>query len=41
MENGRRAFEFFAGLEIPEDSVMHSSRFRSLYALMLPRNYFI
>jgi len=40
MESGRRASEIFAGLEILEDQAMHSARFRSPYATILPRNHF-
>jgi hypothetical protein len=41
MGSGRRASEVFAGLEILEDSEIHSARFRSPYAWILPRNHFI
>jgi len=40
MGSGRRASEIFAGLEILEDQAMHSARFRSPYATILPRNHF-
>jgi hypothetical protein len=40
IESGRRASEIFAGLEILEDQGMYSARFRSPYAMILPRNHF-
>jgi hypothetical protein len=40
MGSGRRASEVFAGLEILEDIEILSARFRSPYAVILPRNPF-